>query len=295
MPRIRSIKPEHWGDKYLPNISVGAHLLWIGMWNFSDDKGIIEHDCHLLKSNIFPRRKEIKPSQIEKWVKELIKYKFVLPFQHKDSQYLIHRTFDVHQKIDKPQKSKIEEDVIRRVFAEQLPNHQEPILEPSDIIQPQDRIGEDKEGKREDGKPPTDFSMIEIFNKSWDEYRVVLNGHSKLLSEEIFSEWKFFVSFISQNDLTDLLKCKFITPIDFGKLQKEVNFPRDVWLKVLKKILSTGIKPEHNLYFRIPDFIKYAEKDELHAGDTSKTAKSTGKGAGAATLLNILKAEHGKV
>lgn len=116
MPRIRSIKPQHWEDKFLPKISIGAHLLWIGMWNFSDDKGIIERDYHLIKSYVFPRRKDIKPLHVEKWIKELIKFKFVIPFEHEDIQYVIHRTFDVHQKIDKPQKSKINDDVIKKVF-----------------------------------------------------------------------------------------------------------------------------------------------------------------------------------
>lgn len=151
MPRIRSIKPEHWGDKYLPNISLGAHLLWISMWNFSDDKGIIERDYDLLKANTFPRRKEVKPIQIEKWVKELIKYEFVIPFQHKGIQYLIHRTFDVHQKIDRPQPSKISDDVIRRVFVERSTNEQRTFDDDSDTIRRKDRIGEEGIGL---GKEP---------------------------------------------------------------------------------------------------------------------------------------------
>jgi hypothetical protein len=147
MPRIRSIKPEHWGDKYLPKISIGAHLLWIGMWNFSDDKGIIEKDYQLIKANVFPRRKEIKPIHVEKWVKELIKYEFVIPLEHKGIQYLIHRTFDVHQKIDRPQKSKISDELIRRTLDEYSTNSNRTLDDDSGTIRRKDRIGEDRIGK----------------------------------------------------------------------------------------------------------------------------------------------------
>lgn len=154
MPRIRSIKPEHWGDKNLPKISLGAHLLWISMWNFSDDKGILERDYHLIKSNSFPRRKEIKPSHIKKWVSELIDQDFIIPFEHINIQYLISRTFDVHQKIDKPQPSKIKEDVIRRVFDEHSSNGSRQVADESDSIRRKERIGEDKESI---GKESGDF------------------------------------------------------------------------------------------------------------------------------------------
>ena len=32
-------------------------------------------------------------------------------------------------------------------------------------------------------------------------------------------------------------------------------------ITLFKSILSTGIKPEHDLFFRIPQFMKYNEKD----------------------------------
>ena len=42
MPRIRTVKPEHWSDKQLSEITLPAHLFWIGTWNFSDDEGVFE-------------------------------------------------------------------------------------------------------------------------------------------------------------------------------------------------------------------------------------------------------------
>lgn len=122
MARIRTIKPNHVTDKELSKISLPAHLFWILSWCFSDDEGIIENDPLLLKSQIFPRRTDVRIEQVEQWIDQLIKARFVIPFTHEGEGYLIHRTFKTHQRIDKPQASKIPEEVIRRVFEEYSKN-----------------------------------------------------------------------------------------------------------------------------------------------------------------------------
>lgn len=131
MPRIRTIKPEHWNDRELPNISLQAHLLWIGMWNFSDDKGIIDADTLLMKSQIFPRRTEIRTADIDQWIGQLVKARFIIPFTHEGQGYYIHRTFDIHQRIDKPQPSKFDENFIKKVFldSKNVPRTLPPVLE----------------------------------------------------------------------------------------------------------------------------------------------------------------------
>src|SRR5688572_9402149 len=107
MARHRTIKPIHWSDKELANISLPAHLLWIATWNFSDDEGIFEGDVQLIRSQVFPRRTDIRTEQIEQWLGQLVTARFVIPFTYNGGGYYISRTFKTHQKIDKPQKSKI--------------------------------------------------------------------------------------------------------------------------------------------------------------------------------------------
>jgi hypothetical protein len=124
MPRIRTIKPQHVNDKKLTEISLQAHLFWVLSWCFSDDSGIIENDPLLLRSQIFPRRTDIRVEQVEQWIDQLIKARFVVPFTFKGEGYLIHRTFSVHQKIDRPQPSKIPIEVIRGLFDECSSNDQ---------------------------------------------------------------------------------------------------------------------------------------------------------------------------
>lgn len=131
MARIRTIKPAHWTDKDLAKIPLGAHLLWIGTWNFSDDEGIFENDTLLIRSNVFPRRTDIRVEQISQWLDQLQQARFIVPFTHDGVSYYIHRTFKAHQKIDRPQPSKIPAEVIRRVFDELSTNARPCIVEDS--------------------------------------------------------------------------------------------------------------------------------------------------------------------
>jgi hypothetical protein len=118
MARIRTIKPSHWNDKELTKISLQAHLLWIGLWNFSDDEGIFEADPHLIRSQVFPRRTDIRIEQVTQWLDQLSMARYIIPFTHDGAGYYIHRTFKTHQKIDRPQPSKIPSETIRRIFDE---------------------------------------------------------------------------------------------------------------------------------------------------------------------------------
>lgn len=139
MARIRTVKPQHWSDKELSKISLQAHLLWIGLWNFSDDEGVFENDAILIKSQVFPRRNDVRIEQVSQWLDQLAKARFVIPFTFNGTGYYIHRTFKTHQKIDKPQESKIPSDTIRRILDEH-----------SDSDRP--CIVEESKGKVEDGR-----------------------------------------------------------------------------------------------------------------------------------------------
>lgn len=122
MPRIRTIKPTHWTDRELPKISLQAHLLWLASWNFSDDDGVFEGDPLLLKSQIFPRRTDIRVEQISQWLDQLVKARFIIPFTYNGESYYISRTFKTHQRIDKPQPGAIPFNELEKVFQEYSKN-----------------------------------------------------------------------------------------------------------------------------------------------------------------------------
>lgn len=102
------------------------------------------------------------------------------------------------------------------------------------------------------------FKMQDMYDMDWKSFQDQFKP-KKGLTEEGFLIWKKFVDWITQMEFNELFSCKFITPSDFHVLYQK-GFYEDKWEAVCRKILGTGIKPEHNLYFRIPDFAEYLKK-----------------------------------
>lgn len=101
MPRIRTIKPELWGNEDIGQLSFGARLLFIGSWNFADDFGFIKANPVLLKSQIFPYDSTLRIEQVHKFIKELCDKKLLIPYIHDGNNYYIVPNFLKHQLIDK--------------------------------------------------------------------------------------------------------------------------------------------------------------------------------------------------
>ena len=179
MARIRTIKPEHWNDKKLAEISLPAHLLWIALWNFSDDEGIIEADLNLIRSQVFPRRTDIRTEQVEQWIGQLVKARFVIPFTYNGEGYLKHRTFKTHQKIDKPKASKIPKQLIDSLndcIPEQIDDSS---TTPPRKVEEQSTLVEESrvvEGKGEESKAAPPFFETNL---------VVYDAESEILSNPI--------------------------------------------------------------------------------------------------------------
>jgi hypothetical protein len=54
MARIRTVKPEFWTDSKIVALTPLARLVYIGMWNFADDSGVIEDDPLEIKLRVAP-------------------------------------------------------------------------------------------------------------------------------------------------------------------------------------------------------------------------------------------------
>ena len=80
MARKRMIDPEFWTDDKTMKLSPRARLLFIGIWNFNDDKGIHKNSDYMLKAEIFPCD-EITVKQVGELKDDLIKEGLIVPFQ----------------------------------------------------------------------------------------------------------------------------------------------------------------------------------------------------------------------
>lgn len=101
MARIRTIKPKFWDDIKIGKISRDARLLYIGMWTFCDDLGVIIAESIWLKSKIFPYD-QIQIQQFERWIQELVQNGFISLLSVKSDKFYYLPKFTRHQMINRP-------------------------------------------------------------------------------------------------------------------------------------------------------------------------------------------------
>jgi len=127
MSRIRTIKPEFWTSTQVVECSPCARLLFVGIWNFSDDGGIHPACISRLKMEIFPSDAFTK-DQMQIMVNELLSQKLIHQYEVNGEMFWQISGWH-HQKIDQPTfkfpwpDGKIPNSPNkRRMFAEQTPN-----------------------------------------------------------------------------------------------------------------------------------------------------------------------------
>lgn len=107
MARIRTIKPEFWTAEQIMELSPMARLLFIGMWNFCDDKGVHPVAFKTLKAEVFPAD-DLLSSDVERMVGELISNGLLAEFEA-DGRRWWHVTGWHHQVINRPSRSRYPE------------------------------------------------------------------------------------------------------------------------------------------------------------------------------------------
>ena len=262
MPRIRTIVPEFWEDERFSNVSLPAWLLYIGMKNFADDSGVILANEVIIKSKVFPAREDIRKQQVSGWLKELIENSVLVPFTYENKSYYV-MDFS-SERIDKPQKSKIPEEVIEKALLSAQtgnPGTFENIPEESGTVENipagKDRKGKESKGEegritrtREDSPPPESENFKKF--KAWIDVNAPNVGKLK----EPFTEAQF-----------ERIKQDFPIEVIENTLRSMHNYR-----ELLKKYVSA------NLTFR-----KWAKKDM----EDGKYRKTTGGGAAAGGNSNV--------
>lgn len=101
MSRIRTIKPEFWVSEQISNCSRDSRLLFIGLWNFSDDNGIHPASILKLKNEIFPAD-NISLKEMQKLIDELVKNNLLIAYTIENKMYWKVTGWNAHQVIHKP-------------------------------------------------------------------------------------------------------------------------------------------------------------------------------------------------
>jgi hypothetical protein len=151
MGRIRSIKPEFWTSDQVMECSRDARLLFIGLWNFSDDAGRLPYNAKQIKALVFPGDDD-PVSRVAEWLEELERNDLVVSYIVANKRYL-QITGWHHQKIDRPQKAKYPDPSTNgSVVSREIVEDSTIIRRTFDDHSSVDRIGEDK-GKDKDAVP----------------------------------------------------------------------------------------------------------------------------------------------
>lgn len=106
MGRIRTIKPELPQSESMGNISREARLLFILTWTLADDEGRLRGNSRMLASLLFPYDDDA-PRLMDGWLTELVRERCLDVYQIDGTTYVQIANWLIHQKIDKPSKSKI--------------------------------------------------------------------------------------------------------------------------------------------------------------------------------------------
>ncbi|CAL1518157.1 hypothetical protein [Chitinophaga sp. MM2321] len=100
MAKIRTVKPEFWEDEKIGKLKREPRLLFLGMFNFADDQGVIKSNPVYIKSRVFPYDDDLRVGVLQNWLDALVQARMLIPFQYKGEGYYVIRTFNGHQKID---------------------------------------------------------------------------------------------------------------------------------------------------------------------------------------------------
>ncbi|GAA0805752.1 hypothetical protein [Cupriavidus gilardii] len=106
MARIRTIKPEFPQSESMGNVSRDARLCFIQMWTLADDEGRLRGNSRMLASLLFPYDDDAK-DLIDDWLVELEHEGCIVRYVVDGATYIEIRNWLIHQKIDKPSKSKL--------------------------------------------------------------------------------------------------------------------------------------------------------------------------------------------
>lgn len=136
MARNRTIKPTFWSDVKIGELKRDARLLYIGLWNFADDCGVVSADSRFLKASIFPFD-DIRPRDIDDWLKSLETSGMIIPIVYDGKAFYAIPNFGKHQVICRPnvKMANVPPDILEQLIAAYKPVPQDKVEQKPDKVQ----------------------------------------------------------------------------------------------------------------------------------------------------------------
>lgn len=170
------IKPKFWEDKKIGKLKPESRLMYIGMWNYADDKGVLSYDPVLIKARIFPYDKDMTPIRVERMLQEMADMKVFKVIEWSGDKYIYIHNFLKHQKINKPnlEELNIPMDELNEIINESLIDHGLFTDQSRPKREEEDKLSkEEKEDKRiEDLNPLLILPFDDEFKKFWIQWKI---------------------------------------------------------------------------------------------------------------------------
>ena len=182
MARKRMIDPKFWSDDKMMALTPRHRLLFIGIWNFSDDGGIHKNSNSMLKAEVFPCD-DINTEAVGKLKDELIELELIIPFNSNGIELFYVKNWKIYQSIQKPipSKYKLPEDYSSPTVA----------LQPNRIEQ--NRIEEKREStlsKEELSEFQKKYQDVDV-NQSYKKFNLHYKEKGKVVDDlaAAFEKW----------------------------------------------------------------------------------------------------------
>ena len=245
MARIRTIKPQFWDDAKIGRIPRDARLLYIGLWTFADDLGVVIADPVWLKSKIFPYDR-IQIQQLEAWLGLLKKTGFISLLSVKSESFYYLPTFSRHQIINRPNlddvniDKKLLDNILAKFTDQSVINHGS-ISDQSVAI-----IGEEKDRdsstpynppKGEIGSPDSDDESVENGpekKKSCGKRKEADLSFVEPSFQPVMAEWLAYKSERGQTYRQQGLKACY------SKLRELSNEDPDIARKIIRQSMANN-------------------------------------------------------
>jgi hypothetical protein len=99
--RIRSIKPEFWDDRKLArSTSRDARMLYMALWNQSDEHARCNGDPDWLKGRAFPYDDDVTPAIVDRWLEELAVAGRIVRYEVDGDPFLYVPKLPNHQRLE---------------------------------------------------------------------------------------------------------------------------------------------------------------------------------------------------
>ena len=236
MARNRMIKPDFWSDSKIGRISPLARLLFIALWNFSDDFGISSASPRRILGECFENDEGISELKVKSLLKELVSESLIESYYANDKEWISVKNWEKHQKID-------------RRSARKNPSIEEASADPRSEVGVESS-NKEKEKEKEKEKGCAEARLTEPFDFFWKVY-------PKKVGEK---DCRNLFGSISSDDHEDLLKA-----VENYKLSKSV---RDNCIRNPFSFLKNGWW--RDWIDQNPDPIKTDDDDESFYEDDRK-------------------------